>query len=491
MKYRDWVNSFAGDRWCQVLTVLMRMVIGGVFAFSGYAKAIDPWGTYYKVSEYLAALDWTSLQPVAQALSFALGPLELVLGVCLVVGAFRRGVPVLLLLMMCVMTPLTLWSAVTGAVPDCGCFGEALRLTPWATFGKNLLLVLGLLFLLVTNRHTTCLYGPAVQWVVVALTALLGIFVATRGQTTQPLIDYRPYQVGARMVPSAVSTDDDEYIFIYERNGEQRPFSLDSLPDEDEWTYVDRRRVLNTEGSKANRDSVPNVVLDAFDGSTNVSDEVLQRNPGGTLLLLFPDIKATSIASTFDINALCKLAERDSAQVYGLAAGTNEDVNEWMDLTVAPYRMYTNDDTQLKMVARGNPAVVYLDNENRIVWKRTLSSLDSDAIDAENAQLARLSDDFNPDREVTGSFFTYLVLMLALLVFNRTHVLVGGLWRRAHRKKTSTSDLGIEPAELPAETATEAATETAAEAATETAAEAPAEKPAAKPASEEGAKDEA
>jgi len=325
----------------------------------------------------------------------------------------------------------------------------------------------------------------------VALTALLGIFVATRGQTTQPLIDYRPYQVGARMVPSAVSTDDDEYIFIYERNGEQRPFSLDSLPDEDEWTYVDRRRVLNTEGSKANRDSVPNVVLDAFDGSTNVSDEVLQRNPGGTLLLLFPDIKATSIASTFDINALCKLAERDSAQVYGLAAGTNEDVNEWMDLTVAPYRMYTNDDTQLKMVARGNPAVVYLDNENRIVWKRTLSSLDSDAIDAENAQLARLSDDFNPDREVTGSFFTYLVLMLALLVFNRTHVLVGGLWRRAHRKKTSTSDLGIEPAELPAETATEAATETAAEAATETAAEAPAEKPAAKPASEEGAKDEA
>ena len=97
---------------------------------------------------------------------------------------------------MVVLTPLTLWLAVTNAVPDCGCFGEALHMSNWATFGKNVLLVLALVYLLCYNKDLPSVYGPAVQWMVALWTFAFIIAVAVIGYSTQPLIDYRPYAIG-------------------------------------------------------------------------------------------------------------------------------------------------------------------------------------------------------------------------------------------------------------------------------------------------------
>ena len=138
------VNAVKYEKWCRLLTVLMRLTVGGVFIFSGFTKGVDPWGTYYKISDYLGAMglgEWTG---TALLLAAALAALEFMLGVAIAVGAYRRSAPWVALLVMLVMTPLTLWLAVTGAVPDCGCFGDALHMSNWATFGKNILLLLEL-----------------------------------------------------------------------------------------------------------------------------------------------------------------------------------------------------------------------------------------------------------------------------------------------------------------------------------------------------------
>ena len=117
------LNDIADERQPWLITgivLLMRLVVGGIFVFSGFAKAIDPWGTYYKVTEYLLTLGWDALANQALFIAFALPAIELMLGVAIVVGAYRRSSPIAVLILMCLMLPLTLWLAVTNAVPDCG-----------------------------------------------------------------------------------------------------------------------------------------------------------------------------------------------------------------------------------------------------------------------------------------------------------------------------------------------------------------------------------
>ena len=167
------------DSWLVTLMVwLMRLVVGDVFVFSGFSKAIDPWGSYYKFNEYLLTLGWDNLFAQSLFASFAVPIVEFALGVLLLVGAYRRVAPVLLLLFMLVMTPLTLWLALTDAVPDCGCFGDALVLSNWATFGKNVALTAGLVFLLLLNKKVAGLYGPAVQWLVAVAACLFAFALA-------------------------------------------------------------------------------------------------------------------------------------------------------------------------------------------------------------------------------------------------------------------------------------------------------------------------
>ncbi len=185
------INAVKGEKWCQVLTVLMRLTVGGLFAFTGFAKGVDPWGTSYKVTDYLTAMGLGQWTDTALFIAVALAAIEFMTGIAIIVGAYRRSSPWVALLFMIVMTPITLWIALTGAVADCGCFGDALHLSNWATFGKNLLLLLGVIYLLVFNRSVHSIYGPAIQWMVMAVSFSLIMTIAYYGYFKQPLIDYR------------------------------------------------------------------------------------------------------------------------------------------------------------------------------------------------------------------------------------------------------------------------------------------------------------
>ena len=425
MKLQAIVNAVKYEKWCRLLTVLMRLTVGGVFVFSGFTKGVDPWGTCYKITDYLNALGLENWADTALFIAVALAALEFMLGICIVVGTYRRSSPWIALLLMLVMTPLTLWLAVTDAVPDCGCFGDALHMSNWATFGKNVLLLLGAVYLILFNTSVRGIYGPAVHWMVSALSFAFIMAVAYYGYFKQPLIDYRPYPIGTRLLSTAAIQDsgdeenDDDFIFIYSKDGQEHEFTIDSLPDEDDgWQYVTRYHAKRPHGKVIVQDgSNKNNIAIMDEEGNDITIDVLGASRR-MLLLLFPDLSNVGVVNSFALNELTDAALVADAQVIGLTPASADEIDHWQDISMAEYPIYNMDDSELKMVARGNPAVVYLE-DGAIRWKRTLSSLD----EAEQPiDLNSLGDDYDSDAIMTRLMLIYLAGLLAVLMLNRTHL---------------------------------------------------------------------
>ena len=440
MTIKAFINAVKGEKWCQLLTVLMRLTVGGIFAFSGFAKGIDPWGTYYKVSDYLTAMGLDQWADTALFIAVALAAIEFMIGIAIIVGAYRRSSPWMALVFMLIMTPITLWIAITGAVADCGCFGDAFHLSNWATFGKNILLLLGVIYLLAFNRSVRSIYGPAIQWMVMAVSFALVMAIAYYGYFKQPLIDYRPYPIGTRLVATTTDNNDeseDDYTFIYRKDGVEHEFSIDSLPDEEEgWEYVTRYHSRRPNGkiivqNGNNQDGI--AILD--EEGNDVTIDVLGNNRR-TVLLLFPDLSQVGVVNSYALNELNDAAIVAEANVVGLTPATAEEIEQWQDVSMSSYPIYNMDDSELKMVARGNPAVVYL-QDGVIQWKRTLSSIE----DVEQpVELSEMGKDYDPDAILTRLLVYFMIAMIALLFINRTYPVMKHLHSRKKSKKPTTEN---------------------------------------------------
>ena len=438
MKIKTIVNAVKGEKWCKVLTTLMRLVVGGVFIFSGFTKAIDPWGTCYKITDYLNALGLDSWTSTALIIAVALAALEFVLGMCLALGTYRRSSPIIALLLMLVMTPLTLWLAITNAVPDCGCFGDALHLSNWATFGKNLLLLLGIIYLLLFNTSLRGVYGPAVQWIVSAASFALVFGLAYYGYFYQPLIDYRPYPVGTQLVSSVIEDDgsesEDDFIFIYSRDGVEQEFTIDSLPDEEDgWEYVTRYHANRPHGKVIMKNGNADDAIAIMDEDGNDITAGVLTESRRMVLLLFPGLDQVGVVNSFALNELTDAALVADAEVVGLTPASQEQIAQWQDVSMASYPIYNMDDSELKMVARGNPAVVYLE-DGTIKWKRTLQSLDD--VD-QSAELSAMGNDYDADKILTSLMLAFFAALLVVLLLNRSHLVVKHL---VGRKKQNTDN---------------------------------------------------
>ena len=437
MKMKTVINAVKYETWCRVLTLLMRLVVGGLFIFSGFTKAVDPWGGYYKVGDYLTAMGMEHLSSTALLLAVALAALEFMLGVAIAVGAYRRSAPVLGLVLMAVLTPVTVWIAVTGAVGDCGCFGDALHLSGWATVGKNVLLILGLVWLLLFNQTLRGVYGPAVQWMVMAASFALMMAVAYYGYFTQPLIDYRPYPVGTRLVATdgadaSQEASEDDFILVYSKDGQEREFTIDSLPDEEDgWEFVTRYHARRPSGKVIMQGAGGGNAIAIMDEEGNDITLDVLADSRRTVLLLLPDLPQVGVVNSFAINELNDAALVAEADVIGLKPATPQQVEQWQDLSMASYPIHYMDDSELKMIARGNPAVVYVE-DGVIKWKRTLGSLENVQ---QPAELSAMGDDWDAGAIITRLMTAYLVAMLALLAINRTHLLVRYFYYKRHKNK--------------------------------------------------------
>ena len=196
-------------RWFQWLGVnLCRLLLSATFIFSGVVKLIDPRGTQYKIEDYAIAFGLTSVTAYLPPLilAVALDILETYVGFNLFYGIRRRTTTRLAFAMMLVLTPITLYLALTNAISDCGCFGDALHLTHWQTFTKNVVLLLAALAVMLNPRRLTRFITERNQWLLWLYTMVFALFLAIYEIRYLPIIDFRPYRIGVDL-PKAMMAE--------------------------------------------------------------------------------------------------------------------------------------------------------------------------------------------------------------------------------------------------------------------------------------------
>ena len=222
---------------------LCRVLFALTFILSGILKLLDPVGTGLIVHEYLSFMHLDFLDSGAIVLGIALATLEFLIGICVLSGLRLRIVAWVALILTAFFTILTFYLMRFNPISDCGCFGEAIHLTNTQTFIKNVvLLVLAILIFLGRKRATRVAPAP-LEWVFIALFALVGLSVALRALATIPQVDFTAYRVGSSLDELAQENQARfETTFIYTKDGHTEEFTLDNLPD-GSWTYLDSKTV--------------------------------------------------------------------------------------------------------------------------------------------------------------------------------------------------------------------------------------------------------
>lgn len=350
-----------------VLVWALRIVVGAVFLFSGFAKAVDPWGGLYKISEYLGVMHIPASREATLILAILLAGAEFLIGAMLAVGAFRRLSAWALAAFMLVMTPLTLWIYIAQPVADCGCFGDAVIISNSATFWKNMLLCVAAYFIVRFNPRVPGLIHPRLQWLAAVITMAFTGVVSLIGYNVQPLIDFRPYPEGRELS----APEEPQPRYIYALKGRERSFSADSLPDAP-WEYVRREEYAPSSSEM--------VIFDA-DGN-DITADLIRDAESPLLLLCVSDPARHGISRGRMANTLYEYSRtHDISMAAVIADGT--DPVQWADSVHAAYPVFTAEDTDIKELVRGDAALVYIDADT-IRWKRNLYSMPPDLIDARN-----------------------------------------------------------------------------------------------------------
>lgn len=355
---------------------LLRLAVGVTFIFSGFSKAVDPYGTFYKIGDYVAAMSWHLPDNLMLTAAFGLFCLEFALGLMLLLGCFRRTTAIVCVVVMSVMLPLSLWLAIADPVADCGCFGDALVISNWATFWKNVGLTCACVWLVHGNTHLPRLVTPALQWVSLTLSIAYPIYIGLIGYLIQPPVDFRPYKVGGPLIEASderVEREEEDVKLVYrDSNGNEKVFAVDDeLPSEENgWSFVRQQKPTSSSSKSAEH------ALCIYDGEEDVTtDVILSQEP--QLVLFMPRLSDVSVRDTWPINYLYTYCLNHDIDMITVAAASPDAIEAWKDISLAEYPVYSAEDTSIKEVVRGNPALVYLDN-GRIVWKQTLEFTDVD-----------------------------------------------------------------------------------------------------------------
>src|SRR5690554_3015268 len=231
-----------------------RLFTGIIFIFSGFVKVIDTLGSAYKFTDYFVAMHLDFLNEGALVFTILMSIAELIIGIALVFNLLPKIAAWLLLLFMAFFTPLTLWLAVADPVSDCGCFGDAIILTNWQTFYKNLVILAFTIIVFWQRKLFKPAYNLFNQWALTIAFTIASFVLTLYCLYNLPIVDFRPYHIGANIqegmqIPEEEKENVDIYesVFIYEKNGEQKEYSETELPDST-WTFVNADHKLVKKG---------------------------------------------------------------------------------------------------------------------------------------------------------------------------------------------------------------------------------------------------
>lgn len=397
----------------------LRLIIGATFIISGLSKAIDLWGFFYKIEQYLQI--WHIQVPsnlvvlCAAIIAFS----EFTLGTFLATGSYKRTSAWLLLATMAIMLPLSAYIAIGNPVDDCGCFGELWKISNSATFIKNILLSIGLIYLSKQNKYIPGIFHPSLQWLQASITITYISIIGLIGYTVQPLIDFRNYKEGASIITD--NYDETSFSYVYEKNGTTEIFDENNLPDSS-WFFVDRIPL--------NNNLTENQSLTIYDNNGNdVTDSILCMT-GEQLILLIPDIENVDISDSYIINELYNHTGKNGIPMIGIVDYDAENI--WKDISMAEYPIYNAEDTAIKELARGDIAIVYI-SDGIIQWKRTASSIDIEKLSSNGRGL--LSELYTHGKQrFYGITAIFIILLSSLPIIFESVTIVRRIFSKNEKK---------------------------------------------------------
>ena len=353
-----------------IIAWICRTLLGAVFIFSGAVKAIDPLGTVYKIEDYLKAFGgfFTDLLPLAEVAAWGLIVLELLLGVCMLLNVRTKWTSWISLLFYCVMTPLTLYIALTNPVSDCGCFGDAVVLTNWQTFWKNVVLIILAIILIALRKSVRELWQAWMEGVIALVTILLAIAFMAWTKNHLPIKDFRPYKIGNHIptlmeYPEDAEQDQYEISLVYEQNGVEQTFTLENYPKGDNtWTYVRTDSKLIKKGYEPPIHDLEIINAEGED----ITWDILESEESVTLVVMYDLAKADKKQMDKVMRLLGDEAmglEGDEAKGYILTgSGTDEIISFSLEYPSLSECICTCDPVTLKTIVRANPGVVVVQN---------------------------------------------------------------------------------------------------------------------------------
>ena len=347
----------------------VRLMLALTYLFSGVVKLIDPRGTQYKIEDYGAAFGATGLLPEGLPLTLAciLAVMEFLMGIYLLYGIRRRLTTVVSICFMVVMTPLTLYLVIKNPVSDCGCFGDALVLTNWQTFAKNVVLLvcscLALRYYKLMPRFVT----RRNQWMVALYSFVFACIFMGYNLWRLPVIDFRPYHVGAD-IRQAWYDDQQNFgqfvtTFIMEKDGVQQEFALEDYPDST-WTLIDTH-TIQTEPTK--HTGVGDLIIQDAESGEDLTEAIL-ADEGYTFLLVSPYLEKADDGVMGALLSLYDYSQEAGYGFYCLTSSGDQAIKNWQEMTGAEYPFCLADAVVLKTMIRSNPGLMLL-HDGKVVGK--------------------------------------------------------------------------------------------------------------------------
>ena len=343
---------------------LCRIIVGIVFIYSGFVKGIDPLGSDYKFTDYFNAFGMGWMNATTLFFSFALSLAEFLIGIALLFNLWVSRMAWGSLLFMFFFTPLTLVLALTNPVSDCGCFGDAMILTNWQTFWKNIILLLLAIMIFMYRKEYKSSLPLVGQFSFLALAGAGMLCLSVYCYRHLPVLDFRPYAVGKNItegmrLPEGTEPDQYEVTLKYKnkQTGEVQSFTEENYPWQDtlNWEYESSSERLVKKGYIT---PIHDLVIE-HPTLGNITEEILEDD-NHTILAVAYNLTQSDVQYQPAINRLAEYAQEKGIRFYGLTSSSERDIETYKKRYHVPYEFCTADEIQLKTMIRSNPGVIIL-----------------------------------------------------------------------------------------------------------------------------------
>jgi hypothetical protein len=347
----------------KALRIISRVLLGLVFIFSGFVKAVDPWGSAYKFHDYFTAFQMEWLTGLALPLGVALCLAEFLIGVGLLFGTRMRLFAWALMIFMTYFLFLTLYLAIANPVSDCGCFGDAIKLSNWETFYKNVVFMVPTLIVFLGRNQYREPYNLKGQLAIIGIGILILLGTSVYSYRHLPLIDFLPWKEGNRIADQVVPVPEISEIYLQyrdKRSGEIQEFTTATLPWEDSLLmanleFVDQRKEVVQEYQDA---PIHDFEINDAEHNDYTSDFI--GNPDYQFLLIVSSVDKTARKAFPEINKLASALQEAGYSFIALTGSSLVKADAFRTETGADYDWYNVDETALKSVVRANPGLVLL-----------------------------------------------------------------------------------------------------------------------------------